>query len=104
VGLLTKIDRAALVIYCIAWSDLKDARKFISENGKTYTTVVLDKWGKEIATKIQEYPQVRQAREAEKMIHKIIAEFGMTPSSRSRMTLPTEKDVDDGMERLLSGG
>jgi len=104
VGLLTKIDRALLASYCIAWSRLREAEEFIAENGTTYETIVFDKWGKETARKVCEYPQAKQARDAIEQIRKICTEFGMSPSSRSRMVLPTEKNVDDDMEKLLSGG
>jgi phage terminase small subunit len=43
-------------------------------------------------------------KDAIEQMRKIAVEFGMSVSSRSRMTLPSEKDVDDDMERLLSGG
>ncbi len=103
-GLLTKIDRALLVAYCISYARMKEAEKFIAEHGTSYETVVRDKWGAEIARKFVDYPAVKMQKDAIEQMRKIAVEFGMSVSSRSRMTLPSEKDVDDDMERLLSGG
>lgn len=103
-GLLTKIDRAALAAYCICWSDLKAARMFLNEHGLTYTTTINDKWGRAIVDKEVAYPQVKIQRDAIAQINKLAAEFGMTVSSRSRLTVPGGDEQEDDMEQLLSRG
>jgi len=83
-GVLTKIDRNALTRYCQTWSRWKKAELFIQKNGEVYT--LKDDAGK--IKIIQQFPQVSIANKAGQALTKLEAEFGMTPSSRSRITVP----------------
>ena len=84
-GLLTSIDGAALEAYCAAYSRFVKAEQFIAKHGTVFKTP---------SGYIQQVPQVSIANNSMKVMRAFIQEFGLTPSSRARMTLP-ERDDDD---------
>jgi P27 family predicted phage terminase small subunit len=77
-GLLTSIDRAALACYCVAWSRIVEAEKKIAATG----LVVQSPTGYPIVN-----PYVGIANRATDIMHKFAGEFGLTPSSRSRLSV-----------------
>jgi len=91
-GLLTVLDRAALEMYCVCYSRFLDAEQKIKETG----LIVKDRRGS-----VKKNPYVTIASSYSKLLISICVEFGMTPSSRGRMQLPSGPDDDDNMERLL---
>jgi P27 family predicted phage terminase small subunit len=95
-GLLTIVDRVALTGYCEAYSRYRRAAEEL-KGGLTYT--YQDKNGeiRQIAK-----PEVAIARDALNQVRQLCAEFGLTPSSRTRMTLPGHGEDEDPMEKLLS--
>jgi len=92
-GLISRIDRAALVAYCQAWADYIEANQKIDEEG---AVIVSDKGG------VYQNPWVGIKNSALTRLVKISAEFGMTPSSRSRVQAEKPSD-EDGMAALLFG-
>lgn len=98
-GLLTVVDMAALSGYCESWAQYKKAIEFLHKHGETYP--IKDENGK--VKYIQQFPQVSIANKALQNIKAFCAEFGLTPSSRSRMIVPGADNRDDDTESLLSG-
>jgi len=90
-GLLTNVDRSILELYCVNYSLFVWATEDIRENGHIAKTRGGDKAN----------PAVAIAREAAKIIKACAVEFGLTPSSRSRIKVPKKKEDDDPMEKLL---
>ena len=86
-GVLTKADGNALVRYCQLWARWKAAEQFIHENGDIYA--LRDDRGK--VKWFQQYPQVAIAHRLSIALTRLEAEFGMTPSSRSRIYEPPVK-------------
>lgn len=74
-GLLTAIDVTALALYCESFARWKDANARIVK----YGTVVKSPNGYPIQS-----PYLAIANKAQEQMTKLLAEFGMTPSSRSR--------------------
>ena len=101
-GLLTQIDMATFAGYCQTYAKWREAEEFIQENGSTYEIPKYGEDGELISVYYQQYPQVSQARQYLEQITKLCAEFGMTPSSRSRINLPGQQDEVDEMESLLN--
>ncbi|MBY6275390.1 phage terminase small subunit P27 family [Symbiobacterium thermophilum] len=89
-GLLTEADGMALALYCDAYSTYRRAREALKD-GLTFTTP---------NGYVQQKPEVSIANNAMKQIRAFCAEFGMTPSSRGRITVPGLDD-DDDWEGLL---
>lgn len=87
--ILSEVDRAALVAYCQAWGDYVRATKEIKKEGEVLYSdkgnAYINPW-KNIQTSAMD----RMLR--------FSAEFGMTPSSRSRIKVetPTEEDKMTG--------
>jgi len=99
-GLLTIVDEAALANYCQAYGHWVQAEKAIKkywkENKKlTYTYVNKNGYANEVPI-----PEITIAQKYQNIIKAFCAEFGLTPSSRSRMTLPSEKEEDE-FDKLL---
>jgi P27 family predicted phage terminase small subunit len=85
VGLLTVVDRAALAAYCQAWAEWVQAEQELERNGRVLTT-----------DKGYAYPSpwVAIRNNALDAMRKFAVEFGMTPSSRSRVKVQaTEKEL-----------
>ena len=50
---------------------------------------------------MQQLPQVSMAQRYLALVKAFCSEFGLTPSSRSRMTLPGQAEAEDPMEARL---
>ena len=93
-GILTRIDRAALAAYCMAYSRWVKAEKLIAEKGTLYKTK---------SGNIMTSPALWVANKAMEQMHKFLTEFGMTPSSRSRIKVSVkiaEDPYEDFRNRL----
>ena len=94
-GLLTQVDRAALAGYCQSYANWQNAEKHIAEEGSTFETPN----GYQ-----QQTPWVSIAQTNLKNMLKFCTEFGLTPSSRSRIAAAkADEDSEDDMEHLLRG-
>lgn len=92
-GLLTSVDRAALAAYCQAYSRWRKAEIEIQKHGLTSVTPL---------GFVQKRPEVTIAKEAMALMRAFAAEFGMTPSSRSRVKTGTA--APDPLEGFLARG
>jgi P27 family predicted phage terminase small subunit len=81
--LISSIDRAALAAYCQCYARWVEAETYIEFHGLTITTTL----GNSIAN-----PAVGIANTAMKLMGKFLVEFGMTPSSRTRLSVSKGKD------------
>lgn len=92
-GLLTKIDKAALAGYCVAWSSWIEALEQLKA-GKVFKTPsgypVLSPWWA-IAT------------QADKQMHRYLTEFGLTPASRSRIHVQPPKKEESKLAKFIGG-
>ncbi len=110
-GLLTQIDMVALAGYCESYAQWKEAVEFMHEFGTTYTlwernddgSIKVDVHGNPVMRYMQQFPQVSIANKALTQIKAFCTEFGLTPSSRSRIQVPGAQEGEDPMEALLSG-
>ena len=103
VGLLSQIDRAALAAYCQWWARWVKAEQKLAKQGEVVKAsnphagrkaMVRNPW---FLVAIQAWDHVR----------KLLVEFGMTPSSRSRLPIrfpacPEEDERARKMRELLS--
>lgn len=88
-GILTGIDRAAFACYCQCWERFYMAEKAIQLHGATITT--------EKGNIIQS-PYVGMSNTALKIMRQYLIEFGLTPSSRSKVKTdkkPDKKEVEE---------
>lgn len=101
-GLATVLDRAMLALYCQEWSRYVEASAWIKKNGTTY--VLRDKDGN--VRYVAQFPQVAIARAAAEAVRKLAAEFGFSPSTRSRLQGPGSRKggIDVGPRGKTDGG
>ncbi len=92
IGLLTQIDRSALAAYCEAYREWKEACELMEGKSLLIRTE---------AGNIIQNPLVGIKHKAAEHMHKFLTEFGMTPASRTRISVnPKGKEVDP-MEQLF---
>ena len=84
--LLTQVDRAAFAGYCAAYSRWAQATADLAKVGGF--TIVTEKGY------VLQHPLVGVANKALELMLKCAVEFGLTPSSRSRVSVPNT-DVDE---------
>ena len=84
-GLFTELDRAALAGYCTAWARYVEAEEAL----KKFGTVIMS------PNKIpMQSPYLSIANRAMDQMLKFLIEFGMTPSSRTRVTAAKQADEE----------
>ena len=91
-GLLSKIDREALALFCQAWARWVEAEEAL----KRYGVMVKSPNGFPMQS-----PYLAVANKAMEQMRALLAEFGMSPSSRTRVHATPQIDEDDPMEQLL---
>jgi P27 family predicted phage terminase small subunit len=95
-GILTQVDMTAFAGYCQAYARWKEAEEFISKHGAIVKTPS-GYW--------QQVPQVSIAQTYLRLMNRFCEQFGLTPSSRSRIIAESPNpDDDDIMEQLLTLG
>ena len=96
-GLLTDLDVQAFASYCQAYARWREAEEFITQHGSLIKTKS-GYW--------QQVPQVSIAHQNQKIMMQAAAEFGLTPSSRSRIIADqaASREADEMEMLLLSGG
>jgi len=92
-GLLSKADRPALAAYCTAWSRWVDAEAQVKKYG-----AVVKSPDKGFPMKS---PYLSIAEQALETMRQMMVEFGLTPSSRSRIRVPAGGDEADELDRFL---
>ena len=87
-GVLTTADRGALAMYCIAWARWVKATEQVAKLGEIVAAP---------KTKVpMPNPWLPVANKAHEQMAKLGAEFGLTPSSRCRISTPEQtKDAPD---------
>ena len=93
-GLLAKIDRAMLSMWCQCWAMYVQAVKDIENNGTSY--------GKDDGYEGQR-PSVSIMNKMIEKMTTLSARFGMTPSDRSRISIPEPKERNPFAEFLKEG-
>lgn len=86
IGLLCKIDRAAIAAYCQAWAEFHIATRQLQNEGRTFKTE---------SGYLAPHPAVAMQRSAWQAIKSYAALFGLDPASRSKLSAPGEADLSD---------
>ena len=93
-GVLTEADSMAVELMCEARSDWLSAREAInSAGGETYKTD---------AGLIKAHPAVAMRNDAARRLQSLLAEFGMTPSSRSKVNAREEESDKDPVSKYFT--
>ena len=81
-GLVTEIDRAALAAYCQAYAEWWEMERAIKEHGRVQYTD---------SGYVAQRPEVGMRNKALDTMRAFLKEFGLTPSSRTRVSVPEKK-------------
>ncbi len=92
-GLLTEIDTVALAAYCEVYASWVDASTSLAKTGTIITSGGVVKANPLVNITSKFYDQMRA----------MLAEFGMTPSSRSRVKVVNKKKEDDNLKKFIGG-
>lgn len=87
-------DQDSIMLWCLAYDDLRTARAFCKKHGSTFK--IVDASGNVV---IREHPSARAARDAWKAMRGMISEFGFSPCARVR--LGSQDEPDDELSVLL---
>jgi P27 family predicted phage terminase small subunit len=94
IGLLTIVDRDALAVYCQAWS-----RWVLAEEH-------LKKFGPVVMSKDKQWPMLSPflivANQAIKQMQHFLTQFGMTPASRSILSVSVRDPEIDALEKFIN--
>lgn len=85
-GVLTIADGDVVIAYALTYSRWKAAVEFLQKHGEMYP--IRD--GNNQIKCMQQFPQVAIARNPLLVLRAYQQEFGLTPASRSRISLPAE--------------
>ena len=89
-GLVGKVDRAALTGYCVAYSRFTQAEQILNMRGLTMEMVTKGGGLYEM-----QRPEVAIAQKYLGIAKAFCAEYGMTASARGRMSIDGDKERDD---------
>jgi P27 family predicted phage terminase small subunit len=96
--LLTIIDLKGLEAYCLTYQEYVETERVLAKEGRVYETTTKDG---ERVFKIR--PEVTINQKARQLLKGFLAEFGMTPSSRSGVSIVDNSGKNDAIEKLLFG-
>jgi P27 family predicted phage terminase small subunit len=94
-GLLTRIDRAALALYCEAWGRWVEAEQSLRQ----YGVMIKSPSGFPMQS-----PYLAIANKAMEQMRAMLGEFGMSPSSRTRVHAEPVHDKESPLEALRRRG
>ena len=95
-GLLSVADRTALAAYCVVYSRWLKAEEQVKKFGS-----IVKSPEKGFPMKS---PYLTVADQAMDAMHKFMVEFGLTPSSRSRIRVPVGGQAKDELDAFLEAG
>lgn len=96
-GLLSDVDALAIEMLCEAYADYLAAVQALKEFGSDYYQTVNQSGG----VMHRAHPAVAVKQDADRRIRGWLAEFGMTPSSRSRVRAEGDGDDEDAAKRYF---
>jgi len=97
-GLLTEVDRDALVMYCATFARWKYAERELREHGLVLTRK------RKGGTYLLLSPYLSIASKAQEQCRALLLEFGLTPVSRNRVHVKKRQAVDAKQERFFGAG
>lgn len=101
IGCITKLDRAALTLWCAAWSEYKFASEIVT---RTPLVPQRNASGEIIPGTVEAHPAARIRDRAADRLLKVAAQFGFTPAARARLRSelpePGEEDAQPTLYKI----
>jgi P27 family predicted phage terminase small subunit len=91
-GLLARVDRAALAQYCQWWARWVESERILARQGLTFETP---------NGYVQQRPEVAIAQKASDRCRMFLEEFGLSPARRASMQAPKAKQGEDEFAAFL---
>ncbi|QKK10165.1 MAG: phage terminase small subunit P27 family [Planctomycetota bacterium] len=100
-GVLSVVDGNAIARYVELWVEWQTALAFVRKHGSTYP--IKDGNGK--VKSLGQFPQVASVHKLSLALSRLEAEFGLTPSARSRInvTLRPKEELSDPKGYFAAG-
>lgn len=95
-GMLTDMDMAMLAAYCTVYARWVECETFLEKYGTIERK--MDSKGNQVH---KARPEAQLADKYLSQLKSLCSEFGMSPSSRGKMSLPSEKESKDEFEGLV---
>lgn len=86
----TTADADALALYCAAFTEFVECDEFIRKHGPIYSSI-----GPDGGVMHRPYPQVRMRSDAWRRVQRMASEFGLSPSSRSKLHIEAGEEPED---------
>jgi P27 family predicted phage terminase small subunit len=95
-------DAQALECACLAYEDVVECSKMIAKQNRLIPKRARDAAGNWVVVGLMTHPAVRQRNAAMLILRAFAAEFGLTPTSRLRLSVDREPEEEDDLWQLLS--
>ena len=102
-GVLTKLDGEALANLCTAYSHQRMAENAIQRLGTTVKEAIVSRRGKFVGHKYKPNPDLKHWNDATKIMKQFEVEFGLTPASRSHISIDKPKEADPFEDYMNKG-
>jgi P27 family predicted phage terminase small subunit len=93
-GCLNELHGKALGAYCFCYARWCQAEEEVRKRGIMIEETLFDKDGNEVSSKLKRNPAISISNEALKLMKSFLVEFGLTPSSASRLRIEPPKEDD----------
>jgi len=90
-GVLSTVERGAVEQYCRAYAEWREACKRLDTEGRYFDT----------ERGPIESPAGKSMRALSLICHKYLVEFGLTPSSRTRLQVTKKLEADDDIQKFF---
>jgi len=87
---------------CMAYEDIVWAYKTIQKQGRVIPKRARDASGNFVVVGLTTHPAVRQRNQALLILRAFCSEFGLSPISRTRLSIESPDDEEDDLMKLLS--
>lgn len=91
-GILSQTDVPSLVAYCEAWANYVEVKTQLKQVGRLIKTP---------NGHVQSNPLVSQFNQLDNALRRWLVEFGLTPSSRSRIHVENKSEENSGKSRFF---
>jgi P27 family predicted phage terminase small subunit len=96
-GILTEVDATALEMLCEAYADFLSASAVLQAQGSDF----YETKNQSGSTMWRAHPALAKKQDADRRIRGWLAEFGMTPSARSRVKADAEAKQEDAAAKYF---
>jgi P27 family predicted phage terminase small subunit len=102
--LLSVQDRSALAAYCQAWAQFVESTQTLQREGSIVTFCTYNNQGQVTTSTKRRHPALEWQRDAMRQVRDLGGLFGLSPSGRSRLTVPFEPTTQqpDPLELLMA--